>query len=340
MPPAPSEAAEAWDRTKDTTNIAVLEAFIARYKGTFFAELARARGDELKKQQMAVVVPPKTPEPAPTPPRPSCDGVETEVGSERRCLRPKEVFKDCPVCPEMVIVSAGTITMGSPVNEPQRGGDEAQVRVTISAPFAVGKYAVTFDEWDACVTEGGCNGYKPGDQGWGRGKHPVINVNWDDSKAYAAWLSSKTGHTYRLLSEAEREYVTRAGTATPFWWGSSITPGQANYNGGADPYKGGGSKGEYRGRRVPVGSFEPNPWGLYNVHGNIWEWTEDCWNESNTGNPGDGRARTTGTCAQRVVRGGSWLVNPQLLRSALRNGPSAVVRNYYHGFRLARTLHP
>ena len=156
----------------------------------------------------------------------------------------------------MVVVPAGSFMMGSPENEPERSSDEDQVRVSIAAPFAVGKYAVTFDEWDACVAVGkgpheiglkGCKAH-PADEGWGRGKHPVINVNWDDAKAYAAWLSRKTGKTYRLLSEAEREYAARAGTTTPFWWGSSITPIKANYDGSADPYKGGGSKGEYRQR--------------------------------------------------------------------------------------------
>src|SRR5262245_8691270 len=157
----------------------------------------------------------------------------------------------------MVVVPAGTFTMGSPSNEPQRHNDEVQVRVSISAPFAVGKYAVTFGEWDACVADGGCNG-------WGRGKRPVINGNWAGGKSYVAWLSRKTGKAYRLPSKAEREYVTRAGTTTPYWWGSSITPNQANYDGNYT-YGGGGSKGEYRQRTLPVDSFEPNPWGLYNV---------------------------------------------------------------------------
>jgi formylglycine-generating enzyme required for sulfatase activity len=109
-------------------------------------------------------------------------------------------------------------------------------------------------------------------------RHPVVCVTWDDAKAYAAWLSKKTGKTYRLPSEAEREYATRAGTTTPFWWGSAISPQQANYNGTADPYQGGGSKGEWRKATVPVDGFKANPWGLYNVHGNVWEWTEDCRN--------------------------------------------------------------
>jgi formylglycine-generating enzyme required for sulfatase activity len=238
----------------------------------------------------------------------------------------------------MIVVPAGSFTKGSPSSEPERFNDEEPVRVSIAAPFAVGKYAVTFDEWDACLADGGCNGYKPSDQGWGRDKHPVINVNWDDATAYAAWLSRKTSKSYRLLSEAEREYVTRAGTTTPFWWGSSITPKQANYDGSAEPYKGGGTKGEYSQRTAPVDSFEPNPWGLYNVHGNVWEWTVDCLHDNNTGDPGDGRARTTGDCGLRVVRGGSWESIPQGLRSANRSGRDAYNRNEHQGFRLARTL--
>jgi clan AA aspartic protease (TIGR02281 family) len=260
-----------------------------------------------------------------------CDGVGTLVGSERRCLKPKDSFRDCPTCPEMAVVPAGTFTMGSPANEPERFNDEAQVRVSIVAPFAVGKYAVTFDEWEACVAGGGCNGYKPSDQGWGRGKHPVINVSWDDAKVYIAWVSSKTGKSYRLLSEAEREYVTRAGTTTPFWWGSSVTAEQANFRST--------SAVGPRLHTVSVDSLEPNPWGLYNVHGNVREWTEDCWNDSNTGIPGDGRARVTGgDCSKREVRGGSWAGIPRSLRSAFRDWHSTVYRSDALGFRLARTL--
>ena len=148
-------------------------------------------------------------------------------------------------------------------------------------------------------------------EGWGRGKRPVINVNWDDAKAYVAWLSRKTGKTYRLLSEAEREYVTRAGTTTPFWWGSSISTSQANYDGNYT--YGSGSKGEYRQKTMPVDSFQPNPWGLYQVHGNVWEWTEDCWNDSYNGAPTDGSAWTaaiavSGSCAAApgsAIRGSS-----------------------------------
>src|SRR5215831_11590033 len=156
--------------------------------------------------------------PGPSPAR--CEGIEITVGqNERRCFKPgagkSAHFKDCDTCPEMVVVPTGSFMMGSPKNEPERQVGEAQVRVSIAWPFAVGRFAVTFEEWDACVDDGGCNGYRPEDAGWGRGKRPVINVNWEDAKSYAAWLSRKTGVTYRLPSEAEREYVMRAGTTTP-----------------------------------------------------------------------------------------------------------------------------
>jgi formylglycine-generating enzyme required for sulfatase activity/serine/threonine protein kinase len=291
--------------------------------------------------------PAQPPQPKPVPPTAAitparCDGIEVTVGqNERRCFKPgagmTEQFKDCPECPNMVVVPAGELMMGSPAIEPERSSLEEQVRVAIAAPFAVGKFAVTFDEWDACVVDGDCNRHLPGDNGWGRGNRPVININWDDAKAYAAWLSQKTGNSYRLLSEAEREYVTRAGTTTPFWWGTSITPKQANFD-GHQTYAGGGSRGEFRQATAPVDSFEPNQWGLYNVHGNVWEWTEDCWNDTNTGNPGDGSARTSGDCSRRVVRGGSWASYPRSLRSAFRARSTTVDRNTYQGVRLARTL--
>jgi formylglycine-generating enzyme required for sulfatase activity len=304
-----------------------------------------ARIEELKPQRTAVVKPPVVPAVPPATIAPCGDRAMAVSFSSRcatplsaaeeRALKPKDVFRECDNCPEMVVAPAGTFVMGSPRNEPARGKSEAQVHVAIAQPFAVGKFAVTFDQWDACVADGGCNGYRPADQGWGRGNRPVISVNWDQANAYAEWLSRKTGKTYRLLSEAEREYVTRAGTTTPFWWGSSITTRQANYDGN-QVY--GGAAGEYREQPVPVDSFEANPWGLFNVHGNVWEWTKDCWNDSNLGNPENGSARTTGDCEWRVVRGGSWHDYPSKLRSAYRDGLSIHVEESVIGFRLARTL--
>lgn len=206
--------------------------------------------------------------------------------------------------------------MGSSADEPGRESGEDQVRVTIARPFAVGRFAVTHVEWEACLDGGGCPGHRPPDyHGWGRGKRPVI-VNWHAARAYVDWLSKTAGKHYRLPSEAEREYVTRAGTTTPYWWGSSISSDQANYDGRYA--HAGGVDGVWINQTVPVDSFAPNPWGLYGVHGNIWEWTEDCQNDSNVGNPGDGTARTIGDCTYRIIRGGSWYSNAPSLRAAAR----------------------
>ena len=251
-------------------------------------------------------------------------------------LRPGETFKDCEICPEMVVVPAGSFMMGSPRDERQRTADEGpQHRVTFARPFAAGQFSVTFEEWDACVADGGCNGYRPSDAGWGRGRRPVINVSWDDAKAYVAWLSRKAGKAYRLLSEAEREYVTRAGTTTPFWWGTSITTRQASYD-GRSTY-GGGPKGELLSQTVLVDAFEPNPWGFYQMHGNVWEWVEDCWNESYTGAPSEGSAWTAGDCSRRALRGGSWVSLPWDIRSDARNRIPTGSRYYFVGFRVGRT---
>jgi formylglycine-generating enzyme required for sulfatase activity len=266
-------------------------------------------------------------------------------------------FRECANgCPTMIVVPAGTFMMGSPSNEPERSDGEDQVRVAIAKPFAVGRFAITRGEFAAFVAatghtaDRGCLVYtgseweQQADRNWRSpgfaqtDRHPVVCISWNDAKAYVAWLASATGKRYRLLSETEREYAARAGTTTPFWWGSTINPTQANYNGTAEPYKGGGSKGEWRKASVPVDTFEANPWGLYNVHGNVLEWSEDCWNEKNAGNPGDGSARTSGDCNLRVLRGASWAGDPGFLRSALRFPSKPDIRNYNIGFRVARTL--
>jgi formylglycine-generating enzyme required for sulfatase activity len=257
-----------------------------------------------------------------------------------RVLKPKDTFQECANCPNMIVVPAGSFMMGSPVSELKRNEQEdPQHRVTVARSFAVGRFAVTFDEWDSCVADGGCNGHRPSDEGWGRGRRPVINVSWNDAKAYVAWLSRKTEKTYRLLTEAEREYVARAGTATSFWWGNSISTSQANYDG--DFTYGGGVKGENRKQTLAVDSFAPNPWGLYQVHGNVAEWTEDCFAPSYAGAPIDGSARASDFfCSNRPTRGGSWWAAPNWLRSAARvaAGEGDPSRSPYTGIRVGRTL--
>jgi formylglycine-generating enzyme required for sulfatase activity len=237
-------------------------------------------------------------------------------------------FKDCDTCPEMVVIPAGEFTMGS--ND--ISDEKPPHRVTIRQPFAVGKFAVTFDEWDACAEAGGCSRYRPDDLGWGRGKRPVINVSWNDAKSYAAWLSAKSGQRYRLLSEAEWEYAARAGSLTKYPWGDDIGVGNANCR---DCESQSGGKQTAR-----VGSFPPNSWGLYDMHGNVWQWVEDRYYDTYDGMPSDGSVWADAGSFSRVVRGGSWSNDRQDLRSANRDKEPSGSRGGVIGFRVARTLAP
>jgi len=231
--------------------------------------------------------------------------------------------------------------MGSGPDDTARlASEEPQHQVTIAAPFAIGIYEVTFDEWDACVAQGGCDNYSPRDQGHGRGRQPVINVHFGDAENYLVWLSETTGQTYRLPSEAEWEYAARAGMTTPSSTGTDLTsvddanvlrvaPGQTAHAALLNVSS--------EGRTVPVGTYAPNPWGLYDVHGNVAEFTADCWNRDYDGAPTDGSARTDGDCEQRAFRGGSWVTAPHTSRSAFRdNNPQ--LRFIDQGFRVLREL--
>jgi formylglycine-generating enzyme required for sulfatase activity len=336
-------AAQEWPAARDSRDARRLRVFEAHFTGTYYAELARQLREEIETaegQQREA----EARERAEVARRKAEGQIQLRSGvapnEETRWLRPgagkTEWFRDFAAAPEMVIVPAGTFLMGS-----RDEGDEderPQHKVTIACPFAVGRFAITFDEWDAALRHGGVK-HNPGDEGWGRGRRPVINVSWEDATTYVGWLSRETGKSYRLLSEAEWEYCCRAGTATPFWWGSSISASQANYDGNYT--YGGGSKGEYRERTVPVDSFAANPFGLYQVHGNVWEWVEDCWHKDYSGNPpSDGSVWPGGDPSSRVLRGGSWVGIPQYLRSAIRDRGPPGVRNSGIGFRVARTLSP
>jgi formylglycine-generating enzyme required for sulfatase activity len=253
---------------------------------------------------------------------------------QEKALKTHDTFKECANCPEMVVVPAGSFRMGSLASEPGHSADEGpQHRVTIARRFAVGRFEATFDEWDACVDDGGCNDYMPSDEGWGRGRRPVINVSWDDAKAYVAWLSKKTGKSYRLLSGSEYEYATRAGTQKAYPWGNAVGRNNANCHDC-------GSQWDAR-ETAPVGSFAANRFGLYDMVGNVREWTEDCYHDNYRGAPADGSAWIEGAnCYNRVVRGGSFLLAPAFLRSASRYWFTADYRLRYLGFRVARTLAP
>jgi formylglycine-generating enzyme required for sulfatase activity len=260
-----------------------------------------------------------------------------ETADAASAFTPGETFKDCEACPEVMPFAAGAeFAMGAPEGEVSREDAETpQVKVTIAKPFAIGIHEVTYDEWAACIADGGCGGYEPPDLGWGKKQRPVVNVSVEDARAYLAWLSEKTGATYRLPSEAEWEYAARAGSGGAFYTGDQITTGQANYN-GQYPYNR-ASKGQYRSKTTTVGSFAANAFGLHDMHGNVREWTQDCWRSSHSGAPEDGTA-VGGACSSQVIKGGSWNVGAWRLRSAYRDDGEKTLRKYDTGFRVVRDL--
>ncbi|MEO0880295.1 MAG: SUMF1/EgtB/PvdO family nonheme iron enzyme [Pseudomonadota bacterium] len=230
-------------------------------------------------------------------------------------------FRECLVCPDMAELPGGSFTMGTPPNEPARNAAELPPRsVTIPYRYALSAREVTYDQWAACVAEGGCSKAAAADPGWGRGKRPVVNVSYEDAQDYARWLSGKTGQTYRLPTEAEWEFAARAGASTPFSFGSAVTTSRANYNG---QYKYGGPAGVYRRATLPTGSFKPNAYGLYDMHGNVWEWTSDCWQDA---------------CEKRVLKGGAWNSGGWRLRAGHRISGGVNAREFDNGFRVARRL--
>jgi formylglycine-generating enzyme required for sulfatase activity len=250
-------------------------------------------------------------------------GPSLGAGSDNERL-PGESFRDCPDCAELVVLPSGEFDMGSRLKPTEQPVHD----VSIPKNFAIGRREVTFEEWDRCVAAGGCK-YSAPDQGWGRGDRPVTNVSWDDAEEFLAWLSKATGKLYRLPTEAEWEYAARGGSTTPYWWGKDVGEGRASC---ADC--GGGEASE----TVPVGSFHPNAFGLYDTSGNAAEWVEDCWNASYRGAPRNGSAWRSGDCSLRVLRGGSFRDNSIALRSAARFRYDEDVRYYANGFRVARDL--
>ena len=239
---------------------------------------------------------------------------------------PGTVFQDCDYCPELVVVPNGIYVMGL------GGTTEAENprhRVTIRKPFAIGRYEVSFNEWEACMTDGGCD-HDPDDHKWGRGTRPVINVKFGQVEKYLNWLSEATGQTYRLPSESEWEYAHRGGTTTTYPWGNELGINLANCKDCKSMWSAKGT--------APVGSFEANAYGLFDTVGNAFEWTADCWNPNHENAPADGSARTDGDCKQRVMRGGSFYYFSKVARSSYRAKNRKEVNSYWLGFRVVREL--
>ncbi len=342
--PPLSPAAQAWAVTKDTKSPAVLEAFLKQFPDGVFAALARARLKELQEQKVAVL----PPQPEPTPPPPA------------RSYRPGERFKDCDHCPEMMVVPPGQFMMGSANYEKGREKKEGpQHKVTIARPFAVGEFEVTYGEFMTFTRETrrrpgySCATYEnrltqkrtgrsyenPGFRQADR--NPVVCVSWQDIQDYLGWLSKKTGKTYRLLSEAEWEYAARAGMSHAYSFGNDKR-NLCKYANAADA----STKMTWRERScndgsgegvAKVGSYLPNGFGLYDMHGNVWEYVADCYTPDYRNAPTDGSAVEKRGCQMHITRGGSWAEPVVALRSAYRN-LEGVDPIYNKGFRVARDL--
>ena len=363
--PAPLQSATAaalrqetvfWESIRESTNPADFEAYLEQYPAGAYVRLAANREASLRTAAAAPPVP-DPPRPDPSPLRPPGDG---------------EVFRDCETCPELVVVPAGTFTMGSdPRDEASQVDERPRHQVEIGS-FALGQYEVTLGEYAAFAaatnraSESGCDvmsvnrergqewNDSPGrswrDPGFRQSNgEPVLCVNWADAQAYVEWLSATTGQAYRLPSEAEWEYAARAGTTTRWPWGDDADAQCAHANGldtsfaEAHPLDGPGwvlaGCDDRVVRTAPVGSYAPNAFGVYDMAGNVWEWVTDCWHENYARAPRDGSAWRNGRdCGRRVLRGGSWGSPPAFLRSANRVRDDAGARSDEVGFRVARTL--
>lgn len=389
----PDEAALAWAEVKGSGSVTALEAFVRRYGDTFYGDLAHALLDDLERKDhdgpAAALLSPAPARPpihvpeaiqpsesrpdagkpnrpdVPAPPRPA----DAAAGE-----KPGTLFRDCPKCPEMTVIPAGSFLMGAPGSddspasadmlrllrnprefmesrdpseiarmlkaaETNKGGwswERPRHRVTFARPFAIGRFEVTWDEWNACVADRACKNAAVskagGDQKWGKGRRPVIHVDVEDARTYARWLSAKTSRTYRLPTEAEWEYAARAGSDTEFHFGDGEARlGDYAWFHGNDEI-----------RTHPVGEKLPNAWGLHDIVGNVWEWVEDCWHDTYEGSPDDGSAWTTSCSPEElhVTRGGAVIEQADRLRSAYRGKVSPARRNYNLGFRLVRVLAP
>jgi formylglycine-generating enzyme required for sulfatase activity len=293
-----------WESIRNSRNAAEYRAYLDAYPNGRFASLARTREQEYRASPAA---PAAVAAVAPPPP------AAQPAGAPQR---------DCTGCPELVAIPAGSFQMGSnDLYEFEKPVHPVSVR-----GFYLGAREVTFEEWDLCIDQGGCS-YRPDDRGLGRGKRPVTDIHWNDANAYLAWLSAKSGKSYRLPTEAEWEYAVRAGTATTYPWGQTLVKERANCLGCND---------QKRGSAVAAGQFPANAFGLYDMAGNAAEWVADCWSEHYRSAPRDGSAYSIGGCRERVLRGGSFNNDPRYLRSAARFKYEADVRFYTNGFRVAR----
>ncbi len=299
-----------WESVKDSGNPKELQAYIDNYPNGRFATLAKLRLAALEEPRGE-----------------STSNVKaTKRPSTGKVLKIGDVFRDCDGCPQMKVIPPGRFKMGSDYHRPEERPSHV---VVIPGPLAIGTHEITVEEWNACIQEGACSQVPQASKD---GRLPVANVSWNDARDYLKWLTEKSGHRYRLPSEAEWEYAARAGTETAYWWGDKRDVKKANCRDCTNRNK--------PPSVTPTGDFAANPFGLYDVHGNLSEWTEDCWNPSYRGAPSNGEAWLAGDCLSRVLRGGSWALDHDYMRASRRSRYDRDVRYYQNGFRVVREIPP
>lgn len=333
-----------WESVKDSNHVGDYEAYLKAYPKGRFASLAQARIERLRSaapkggsapEAMAAAPPPKPREGAkskppamakakPPPAAAAAKEPETPAAPAAGEVMLAEL-KDCPVCPPLIALRAGSFTMGSNTSDPS---ERPAHHVALAVPFAIGKYEVTMEQWKACVDAGAC---PRGTQGAEyRPAAPMRDVSWDDAQRYVKWLDATSGQSYRLPTEAEWEFAARGGTTSPYWWGDKLAAGKANCKDCGEPWRSDGP--------ADAGSFTANPYGLYDMNGSVWEWVSDCWHPSFKNAPANGSSWDEPNCTVRVIRGGSWREDGTYMVSSTRFKYDASVRNGQNGFRVARSV--
>lgn len=337
-----------WDSIKDSNHISDYEAYLKSYPNGRFAGLAQSRIERLRaaapkteapKSDSARTEKPTPPAAAKIPTKPSATKPTAKATEPKSKPAPAAAavssgqssggttggseLQDCPICPALIALPSGEFVMGSNDGDPS---EKPAHKVSIATPFAIGKYEVTVEQWNACVAAGACS--KDASAANRAKNSPVRDVSWDDAEQYVKWLSTQSGKQYRLPTEAEWEYAARGGSSSRFWWGDKMQAGMANCKECGEPWSQDGP--------ANVGSFSANPNGLYDVNGSVWEWVSDCWHNNYKNAPTDGRAWTEATCRVRVIRGGSWREGASYMTSSTRFKYDASVRHSQNGFRVAR----
>jgi formylglycine-generating enzyme required for sulfatase activity len=319
-----------WNSIKDSAHASDYEAYLKAYPKGRFAALAQARITRLRAppaQGTAAVqqAPAARQKPAPVkPPAPAPRVAAAPAPAQTQAGHGAEI-RDCQSCPALVALPAGTFTMGNNASDPS---ERPVHQVTLDAPFAIGKFEITVQQWNACVTANGCPRVEqaPGTSP----SAPMRDVSWDDAQQYVKWLGLISGQPYRLPTEAEWEFAARGGTATPYWWGQQMAKGKANCKECGQPWS--------SDRPANAGSFPANPYGLHDTSGSVWEWVADCWHNNFKDAPADGSAWDEPNCRVRVIRGGSWREGAAYMVTSTRFRYDAGVRQSQNGFRVARSL--